>query len=257
MEGYQVRVPGATPGDAESVARQTLDEATSFLQRLIPFPGADVLTPLSPLSMRGDSGGTQGNAVNATAAAVGEPTASIVQQAASVLDEEMAKGVLAARSAGMAAPYGRSAASNPVLGQLHEFVDNLAALWPSLQGLPGQRVAGSQAAAPDADALAEIKPSATVRPGQRATISMTLRNNETSAVCLVPAATDLLGSCSGCIASSLLEFSPSEVNLQPQEQMDLAIATTVPVDAAPGCYSGLLVVRGLDYLRALLTIEVV
>jgi hypothetical protein len=86
---------------------------------------------------------------------------------------------------------------------------------------------------------------------------MTLRNSESRPVRLVPAATDLLGSRSGRIASSLLEFTPSELSLEPQEQRDLAIATTVPENAAPGCYSGLLVVRGLDYLRALITIEVV
>jgi len=107
------------------------------------------------------------------------------------------------------------------------------------------------------DALAELRPQATVKPGQRATISMTLRNSENRAVQLTPAATDLLGSRGGRIACSLLECSPSSLTLQPQEQRDLTISTTVPAEAGPGCYSGLLVVRGLDYLRALITIEVV
>ena len=86
---------------------------------------------------------------------------------------------------------------------------------------------------------------------------MTLRNSESRAVRLVPAATDLLGSRGGRIAAPFSSSVPSEFTLEPQEQKDLAIATTVPVEAAPGCYSGLLVVRGLDYLRALITIEVV
>jgi hypothetical protein len=110
--------------------------------------------------------------------------------------------------------------------------------------------------ATEADGLAELKPRATVQPGQRATISMTLCNSESRSVRLVPAATDLLGSRGGRIPCSLLEFTPSEITLEPQEQRDLAIATTVPVDTTPGCYSGLLVVRGLDYLRGLITIEV-
>jgi len=241
-------------------AGQALNEASAFLQRLIPFPGSETVAPLSLLPMPALSGVTQSNPVNATADIVGEPAASIVSQAASVLDEEMARGVLAARSAGPAAPYGRPDASNPVLRQMHEFVDNVAALWPSLQGAPAQplqRLVGYQPPASDADALAEVRPRATVKPGQRATISMTLRNSENRAVRLVPSATDLLGSRSGRIAASLLEFTPSECSLEPQEQKDLTIATTVPGDTAPGCYSGLLVVRGLDYLRALITIEVV
>jgi hypothetical protein len=208
--------------------------------------------------MPGPSGVTQSNPVNVTADMVSEPTASIVSQAASVLDEEMARGVLAARNVGPAAPYGSPGAINPVLRQMHEFVDNLAALWPSLQGAPAQplqRVEYQQPAT-DTDALAEVKPRATVKPGQRATISMTLRNNESRAVQLTPTATDLLGSRSGRVPCSLFEFTPSALTLEPREERDLAIATTVPVDAAPGCYSGLLVVRGLDYLRALITIEV-
>jgi hypothetical protein len=232
--------------------------AGDFLRRLIPFPGTDVLTPLSPLSMSGLSGAAQSNPVNAVADAVTEPAASIVAQAASVLDDEMAKGVLTARRTGATSSYDQLDAGNPVLRQMHEVVDNLAKLWPSLQtGVTPQLVSASQPAAYDADALAEVRPRATVKPGQRATISMTLRNSENRAVKLVPVATDLLGSRGGRIASSLLECTPSEVTLQPQEEHDLTIATTVPVDAGPGCYSGLLVVRGLDYLRALITIEVV
>jgi hypothetical protein len=217
---------------------------------LLPMPALSGAAPSGQRAM------APSHPVNAPGGIVGEQAASIVSQAASILDEEMARGVLAARSAGPTAPYGRPDASNSVLRQMHEFVDNIAALWPMLQGAPPQRPVGYQTAAGEADALADVRPRATVKPGQRATISMTLRNSESRAVRLVPSATDLLGSRAGRIACSLLEFSPAELTLESQEQRDLAIATTVPVDAAPGCYSGLLVVRGLEYLRALITIEV-
>jgi hypothetical protein len=230
--------------------------AGDFLRRLIPFPGADVLTPLSPLSLTGQSAATQANPVNAVTDAVSEQAASIVAQAASVLDDEMAKGVFAARRTGATGSYGQMDAANPVLRQMHEVVENLAALWPTLQASQTQKSVGSPPTGSYVDPLAEVRPRATVKPGQRATISMTLRNTENRAVQLTPAATDLLGSRSGRISCSLLEFTPSALTLEPQDQRDLAIATTVPVDATPGCYSGLLVVRGLDYLRALITIEV-
>jgi len=234
------------------------EQATSdFLRRLIPFPGTDVLTPLSPLSLGAQSSAAQANPVNAVADAVSEQAASIVSQAASILDQEMAKGVLAARGTVPGSrSYGPVDASNPVVSQMHDFVNNLAALWPSIQGSQPPSSSGYQAGASGVDALAEVRPHATVKPGQRATISMTLRNSENRAVNLVPAATDLLGSRGGRISCSLLECSPSSLTLQPQEQRDLTISATVPVDAGPGCYSGLLVVRGLDYLRALITIEV-
>ena len=144
-----------------------------------------------------------------------------------------------------------------VLRQMHDLVNNVAAIWPSLQNPQTPLSGAPQAAAGNADGLAEVRPRTTVRPGQRATISMTLRNSESHSVRLVPVATDLLGSRGGRIASSLLACAPSELTLEPQEQRDMAITTTVPAGTAPGCYSGLLVVMGLDYLRALITIEVV
>jgi hypothetical protein len=240
-------------------------EPTDFLRRLIPFPSAETVSPLALMPMptpgralsAGPDGVAQSYPANATAGIVNDQAASIVSMAASVLDEEMARGVLAARAADVTAPYGRSDSNNPVLRQMHDFVNNLAALWPSLQQASAQPFAGSQPAASEPDPLAEVRPRATVKRGERATISMTLCNSESRRVHLVPAATDLLGSQGGQINGSRLEFTPSELDLDPRAQRELAIATTVPVDAVPGCYSGLLVVRGLDYLRALITIEVV
>lgn len=229
-----------------------LEEARAFLQRLIPLPSSESVGPLSLLPMPPQGSAAQSNPFDNAGATVGEPAASIVSQAASVLDEEMARGVLAARSG--AVDY--SSAGNPALRQMHDLVDNLAVLWPQLQGEAAKGPSSYQLATGDAETLVTVKPRATVKPGERATISMTLRNSESQAVRLVPTATDLLGSRGGRIPSSLLGFTPSEIALEPQEQKDLTISTTVPVDAAAGCYSGLLVVRGLDYLRALMTIEV-
>jgi hypothetical protein len=255
VEGYR-RSPETPRVNGAPDAGQALDEASAFLRQLIPFPSSESVGPLSLLPMPAQGSAAQSNIVDSAAATVGEPATSIVSQAASVLDEEMARGVLAARSGAGTAPHGYSNASHPVLRQMHEFVDNLAALWPSLQGGAAKGPSTDQLATSDAEPLATLRPRATVKPGERATISMTLRNSESQPVRLVPTATDLLGSRGGRIPNSLLEFTPSEIALEPQEQKDLSISTTVPVEAAPGCYSGLLVVRGLDYLRALITIEV-
>ena len=57
---------------------EALNEASAFLRRLIPFPGSDVLTPLSPLSLPVLSGTTQANPVDAAADVVKEQASSIV-----------------------------------------------------------------------------------------------------------------------------------------------------------------------------------
>ena len=250
---HSLETPTAT---GELDTGQGDNKSSAFLRQLIAFPGSQSVGPLLLLPTPVQSGAVQSDPVSSLAATAGEPVASIVEQAASVLDEEMARGVLAARSSAGTAPGAHSNAANPVLRQMHEFVDNLAALWPNLQGGLAKGSTTSQRAASDAEPLAKVSPRAPVKPGERATISMTLRNSESQPVSLVPTVTDLLGNRSGRIPSALFEFTPSEIALKPQEQKKLAISATIPVETAPGRYSGLLVVRGLDYLLALITIEV-
>jgi len=256
VEPYQRQPAASWPADSVPGARETVGEATSFLRRLIPFPGAETLTALPLLSSSGRGSGMQPVAAADAPSAAGQQVASIVSQAASILDEEMARGVLTASRAGAAPSRGYDDASNPLMRQVHELVDNIAAMWSRVENAQAPSYGSSQTTAGNAEPLADVRPRAAVKPGQRATISMRISNSENRPVRLVAAATDLLGSQGGRIASSLLEFTPAELSLEPGEQRDIAIAVTVPLEAAPGCYSGLLVVRGVDYLRALVTIEV-
>ena len=228
-----------------------MDDARVFLQRLIPLPGAELLTASAPVPLH-LAGLTRPTPTSAPVA-VSEEASSIVTQAASILDEEMARGVLAARRS----PYGgtsESTGANPMLRQVHDLLDNVAAAWHGLQGVPAG-LPGRQPAVGTAEAPARLRP-ATVHAGARATISLLLRNSESRALRLRPAATDLVGSRGGRIPASLVECIPADVDLGPQEQRELTIAVSIPADTSSGCYSGLLVVRGLEYLRALVTIEV-
>jgi hypothetical protein len=259
LDSLYRRPPGGTlpSGDAPlGVA----DDAGRLLRRLIPYPGAAdtlpsvAMTALSP----GGNRTKEGAASSGLPPVDGRAAASIVSEAASILDEEMAKGVLAARNAGQGPRYGRSDSSAIWLRQLHDLVDNVADIWPSLQGTSRLQPALSQPAASGVapDSLPELKPRSPARPGERAIIQMTLCNKESRSVRLVPVATDLLGSNGGRIACHLLQFAPSEIRLGRGEQRELEISTTVPREALPGCYAGLLVVTGVEYLRALITIEV-
>ena len=258
MDGYQRRLNPTRP---ESLLdpREALNEAGDFLRRLIPFPGVtDTLSPLSLMPSPAPAVGPQTAVATGIPSVVEEQAASIVSQAAAVLDEEMARGVLAARRSYGTVPPGQSNPTNPVLRQAHDLVDNIAAVWPGLQGLQGtlNQTPVAPPSAAEIDSLTALKPKTTVRPGQRATVSMTLCNKESIAVRLLPTSTDLVGSRGGCIASALLEITPAELRLEPREQRDLTVTVVVPGETAPGCYSGLLVMKGVDYLRALITIEV-
>ena len=178
---------------------------------------------------------------------------SIVTEAVSVLDEEMARGVLAARDAQV--PQGRRTDASPVLRQLHDALDSLARLFPELQGMANPTA--TRVPASDDAALPHVKPPLATRSGQRATISMTLCNKEDRAVRLTPMTTDLINSAGHRLSRDLIDFAPREVHLEPGVTTDVQGHLVIPVETSPGCYAGLLVVAGVDYLRALITIEVV
>ena len=182
-----------------------------------------------------------------------QEAASIVTEAVSVLDEEMARGVLAARNAQMAP--GRQADAGSVLRQLHDAVDGLARLFPEMQGMPSRPAA--RIAGPESAALPHVKPQSAILAGQRATISMTLCNKEDRAVRLTPLTTDLIGTAGRRLSCDLIDFTPREVRLEPGAQADVQGHLLVPAGTVPGLYAGLLIVTGIDYLRALITIEVV
>ena len=220
--------------------------AGPFLQRLMPFE-------------RGEGAGLPidlpGSALGEAPEAALTQVSSIVEQAASILDEEMARGVLAAARRSGGGSLGPAEGATPVLRQMHELVDNIAAMWPSGQSLPPFHVAPA-ARGRDTEGLADVRPNGAVRAGERATISMALRNSEGRRVTLVPMVTDLLGSRGGRLPSAQLECTPSNLDLAPNEERDITITATVPAGTVAGCYCGLLVVKGVDYLRALITIEV-
>ena len=190
--------------------------------------------------------------------ATGSQAATAISEAASILDEEMAKGVLAARGARQMSRYGDVDPSRTVVRQVHDVIDNIAAMWPSLQGAPTAWPGALAPAAGGVDpSLPELRPASAVRPGQPARISMTLCNKEAHPVRLTPMATDLLGSGGGRISSQLVDIVPSEIRLDAGAQEELQIAIAVPLECAPGSYSGLLVVGGVEDLRALIAITVI
>ena len=188
MEGYRRRPPGAAREDSESSARETLNEAGAFLRRLIPFPGSEALSPLTLLSCLAQGAVRSNSVANAAAEIVGQQAASIVSQAASILDEEMAKGVLAARGRPATAPTDSRTRATPWCVRCTS---------SSTISLRSGRACGAAGPArrrsSDSERSGSPCPSwgrATVKPGQRATISMTLCNSESRSVRLVPAATD-------------------------------------------------------------------
>lgn len=260
MEYYRRQPPDRTPPEnPEAMTNAVVDNAGRLLRRLLPFPSsADASSLQIPLMQMTRNFTPQSIVSGAIPPAPGQQAATIITEAASILDEEMAKGVLAARSANQFPYYRDADQTSTVLRQVHDVIDNIARIWPSMQGASAQWPGALSVAANngDQDALPNLKPASVLRPGQRGTISMMLCNKEDRSVRLMPISTDLISSTGRRISSQLFEFVPGEVRLEPGEQKELQGRIAVPVESALGCYVGLLVVTGVDYLRALITIEV-
>ena len=259
MEYYRRQPPDRTPSEnPEGMINAAVDTAGPVLRRLLPFPSsADASSLQMPLMQMRSNLVPQSKVPAEISPAAGQQAATIVSEAASILDEEMAKGVLAARGANRFPRDRDTDPSNAVLRQVHDVIDNIARIWPSLQGSapwPGAPVAAASDG--DPEAMPTLKPASVIRAGERTTISMTLRNTEDRPVRLTPISTDLISSTGGRISSQLFEFVPGELRLEPGEQKEMQGRITVPVESAAGCYVGILVITGVDYLRALITIEV-
>ena len=208
--------------------------------------------------MPAQGGAVQSNPVtSAVADIVGQQAASIVSQAASILDEEMARGVLAAR---------RSAATRSArtLGREQPV---------AAAGARARRQRRGYLAEPaecPGPAARRVQP-AVERGGPAGRVEATSNREARSARHHLDDAVQQRepfgapGSrrrpiCSAVEAAGLrARFSSSRLRNSAWNRRSRGTWRSPPIvpdDAAPGCYSGLLVVRGVDYLRALITIEV-
>ncbi|MGH9143134.1 MAG: hypothetical protein ACRD2I_18535 [Vicinamibacterales bacterium] len=254
MESYRPQLLNRALLEHPQNAGAALGSAALMLRRLIPFPSSGDALDM-PLLSTLQSIMPASPATAALPLAGSQQAATVISEAAGILDEEMARGVLAARGVNRAPDRDVSDSSSTLLRQVHDLIDRAAEIWPMPQAPSSMTASESTTTSAEYGSLPVLAPASSVRPGERAVIAMTLRNEESRPVCLAPAATDLLGSAGGCICSKLLEFA-AEIRLEPGEQKEMTIAATIPIGTKSGCYSGILVVGGVDYLRALISIEV-
>jgi hypothetical protein len=258
LNSYRTESREGSPADgARWPSGGATGAAAGSMPALLPLSSAEeALHSLAIPLLSAGSGGW-----DTARSTVGSPVSdsqaeAIVADAVSILDEEMARGVVAARTVGQTFDHKRANSGDTLMTQLHEVINNVARLWPALQAPSTAWTRGAEPGRPGAHEVPQLKPGSPLRPGQRATISMTLQNNESRSVRLVPAATDLLGSSGDRISWQRLAFVPTEISLAPGEQRPIEISVAVPPEVGPGCYSGMLVMTGVSYLSAMIAIEI-
>ncbi|NHZ63991.1 COG1470 family protein [Massilia genomosp. 1] len=197
-------------------------------------------------------------------------TSRIVQQAASTLEEEIALGVAAAKRVEMRfVDVEKLRAGDPAdvmqrfRRDAHEVVDillDMVVLASNSLGALSERVVTVRpgAAAPkQGGGAASLTMPQPIAPGGSLSVPMTLENAAD-----VPTATlrfhcsDLLSESGARLAAVQVGFAPEALSIPAHASATVHITVSVPPDAAPGTYSGLLLASQLDQVRAVLTVRV-
>ena len=201
-----------------------------------------------------------------------ESTSRVVQQAASILEEEIAAGIIAAKQieARMVdVDHIRSDGSNEVVRLLrrdsHEVVDLLMDMLEvsvtSLGNMARRAMmtTGSVVAEPGAGRINSLIISTEpVKPGETAEVSIILDNeDESGASDFGFHGSDLIDAAGDQIPASAIAFAPPKLALQPGSSGDVQISVKVPRATHPGVYSGLIQATKPDQFRAVLVVTVV
>jgi len=208
-------------------------------------------------------------AVNALAAADArrlQDAAALVPEAAAILDEEMAAGVLAAYRARTPEPGSSEAQSSSGVGntdewlrEVHELVDALGNTLPRLRDYVAKGLDKSGAVGGDLEyeSIPVLRPQAPIPPGESARISIKLNNDDANPAHVALFSTDLFSASGALISGHQVTLMPSQLQLGPDAYAEVALEIAVPPGSRPGAYCGLLLTSGLSYLRAAIAIDVV
>jgi hypothetical protein len=193
--------------------------------------------------------------------------ASLVQSAASILDEEMELGTIAAKSLpqyGVNPPIpGQTEVlpTNGLLKDIHQFVDKFSeaiAQMPQLMGydLPMPFVDGLSTSQSECDSVPILRSRQSIRAGEVGSLTFKLHNDSETAASFTLHCTDLLSGSGGRIANQAVEFTLQNLQLEKDAEVEVTLKCKVPPGSIPGIYSGLLIASELSYLQAVITFMV-
>ncbi len=237
--------------------RKPVEELVDAVRSIVPIPG---------LPSRGRAPATRGTAgtgpVSPAAAITG-----IVEQAAAVLASARPSG-----SAGSpAGPGAGSIAStqstqvSQLQAQLNELIEQVVALAGRPPGLqtaapPSSTFPGQASPSDAADLVVEpapvLSPPGPVAPGGAGQTKISLVNEDEQPAQIVFFSTALIGDDGEHIPAEWVSFQPRELTLSPGKTGEVIVRVAVPWQTRCGIYSGLVRASKLDYLHAVLVVQV-
>jgi hypothetical protein len=197
-----------------------------------------------------------------------------IRQAASVLEREVAAGIIATRSLEnrfVDVAKVRGSSPNEVMQRFrrdaHEVIDIvmdlLAVGVQSVEGVAQRAIRITQSARSAGQQqgaganVPTISPEQAAQPGSVVVAEMALENSGDEMRELAGfQASDLIAASGERIEAQQISFDPEPVAIAPHGKARLRIAIAVPLGAQPGVCSGLMMARQMDQVRALIAIEV-
>jgi hypothetical protein len=101
-----------------------------------------------------------------------------------------------------------------------------------------------------------LSPSGPVAPGGTTQICISLVNEDEQPAQIVFFSTGLIGENGECISAERVSFQPPELMLPPGKTGEVIVGVVVPAQTRCGVYSGLVRASKLDYLHAVLVVQV-
>lgn len=202
-----------------------------------------------------------------------ETTSKVVQQAATILESEVAAGVKIAQQTEDRFPQVqkfRSEPSDEVMQRFrrdaHEvidvFIDVVGATFKSVPDLNNTNLLriGNVQVKPvqvTPEQRPVIKAATPVKAGGLAEIQISFENNrntETEEFSLY--STDLISNKGERLPSGLVKFAPATMKIAPFQTMQATVSVAVPEETSPGTYTGLVLASNMTDLRSEIVIKV-
>lgn len=200
-------------------------------------------------------------------------SSQVVQKAASILEEEIAAGIVAAKEVENKFVNVQKIRTQPREETIqrfrhdsHEIVDILLDLLDvsvkNAGGIAkkiiniGTRTSekGTEQSSSDMPVLNIPGP---LMPGTVGSVSMLFENSlNTPTGVFTVACTDLLSSTGGSIPAQRISFSPQTITIGPRARQEVNVMVAIPEKTKPGVYSGLIQATDIEQLRAVLVVTV-
>jgi hypothetical protein len=202
---------------------------------------------------------------------IAKSTSKVVQQAASILEEEVAAGIVAARNiedkmfdTKDLRKESKDALFSRFRRDAHEvvdiFVDLVGAAAKYGTGMTKRLVTFTNQGTENEDIPVVGTPKLempVMKPGTTTEVPMTLENKSKAVTDVFSMfSTDLISNQGKRIAASNISFSPQSIRIDPAQAERVEVKVTVPKNTPPGSYSGLVQATNMDQLQAILIVIV-